>query len=255
MKNISLKGKVAIVTGGSMGIGKAAALAFARQGAQVCVADWEPTKGEETVKEIIANDGRAFFQKVDVSSESQVREMVQATLSKYGRLDFAFNNAGIAGDQKPTGDNSVDNWNKVIGVNLTGVWLCMKEEIPHMLKQGGGVIINNASILGSVGFAGASAYTASKHGVIGLTQVAAIEYGPKNLRVNAVCPGFIVTPMLERAGLLADPAVVQNISNLHALKRMGKPEEVADTVVWLCSEEASFITGQPIFVDGGYTAQ
>lgn len=254
MNQQNFKGKTAIITGAASGIGRETAIEFAQMGAKVCVADFDLEGANETVKMIQSKDGNAFSFKVDVSNESQVKEMVRLTVEKFGRLDFAFNNAGIGGDQGPLADCSLDNFNKVIGVNLTGVWLCMKYEIAEMLKNGGGAIVNCASILGEVGFAGAAPYTASKHGVIGLTQAAAIDYAPKNIRINAVCPGFIVTPMLERAGLMNDPNTVNYISSLHAMKRMGKSNEIASVVRFLCSEDASFITGQPILVDGGYTA-
>ncbi len=254
MNQQNFKNKVAIITGAASGIGRETAIEFAQMGAKVCVADWDQKGIDETVKLIQAKDGISFGCKVDVSNESNVKEMVRATIEKYGKLDFAFNNAGIAGTQGSAADVTLENFNKVISINLTGVWLCMKYEITEMLKTGGGAIVNCASILGEVGFAGAAAYAASKHGVIGLTQAAAIDYAPKNIRINAVCPGFIVTPMLEGAGLMSDPNTVNYISSLHAMKRMGKSGEIASVVRFLCSEDASFITGQPILVDGGYTA-
>ena len=254
--NLKFSQKSVIVTGGGSGIGRATALAFAREGARVCVADWHEKDAQETVR--LAQEfgaENAFAIKVDVSVESDVKKMVQATVQKWGRLDIAFNNAGISGDQKPLADGSLENWNRVVGVNLTGVWLCMKYQIPEMLKNGSGAIVNNASILGAVAFAGAAPYTATKHGVIGLTQCAAVEYSAKGIRVNAVCPGFIETPMLEQAGIMGDKQVAAAITGMHAMNRMGKSEEIASTVLWLSSSDASFVTGQPIFVDGGYTSR
>jgi NAD(P)-dependent dehydrogenase (short-subunit alcohol dehydrogenase family) len=175
-------------------------------------------------------------------------------LRRYDRLDIAFNNAGISGSQSPIAGLSEADFSHVLAVNLTGVFLCMKHELLQMEKQGAGSIINNASILGTVGFAGAGAYTATKHGVLGLTKVAAIEYAPKGIRVNAVCPGFIETPMLERAGLLSDAKVRKSIEDLHAVKRLGTSAEVAEAVVFLASSRSSFITGHPLLVDGGFVS-
>ncbi len=177
------------------------------------------------------------------------------TVETYGRLDYACNNARIEGTQSLTADYAEEIWNRVIAVNLTGVWLCTKYEIPQMLKQGGGAIVNMASILGMVGFANASAYVAAKHGIIGLTKTAAVEYATQGIRVNAVCPAFIYTPMLERAGMKEGTEPYTMIANLHPLKRMGTPAEVAEVAIWLCSDAASFVTGHAILVDGGYVAQ
>jgi NAD(P)-dependent dehydrogenase (short-subunit alcohol dehydrogenase family) len=247
-----LQGKVAIVTGASSGIGRATALAFAREGVKVVVSDVNVTGGEETVRLIKAQGGEAIFVKCDVSQEDEVKALVETTLTTYGRLDFACNNAGIGGDLAPTADYSLEAWNRVIGINLTGVFLCMKYEIPAMLRQGGGAIVNMASILGHVGFAGAPAYVSAKHGVIGLTKNAAIEYAKQGIRVTAVCPAFIHTPMVDDG--LSDEAKAQ-LEMVHPIGRMGTPEEVAELVVFLCSDGASFITGNPILVDGGYVAQ
>jgi NAD(P)-dependent dehydrogenase (short-subunit alcohol dehydrogenase family) len=199
--------------------------------------------------------GEAMFIETDVTKAGDVEAMVRQAVETYGRLDYAFNNAGIEGVQTPTADFPEDIWKKVININLVGVWQCMRHEIPQMLKRGGGVIINNASILGLVGFANASAYVASKHAVLGLTKTAAIEYATKGIRINAVCPAFIETPMLERGGLTTNPEVYEMLAGLHPMKRLGKPQEVAAAVVWLCSEEASFITGHTMLIDGGYVAQ
>jgi len=249
-----LEGSVAVVTGAGNGIGRATALAFAREGAKVVVSDVDGRAGEETVAQVRQAGGEARFAAADVSKEADVINLIEGTVKSYGRLDVAFNNAGISGTQGAVADLTEGQWAQVLAVNLTGVFLCMKYELLHMEKQGRGSIINNASILGTVGFAGAAAYTASKHGVLGLTKVAAIEYATKGIRVNAVCPGFIVTPMLEKAGLLADEAVRKTLEGMHAQKRMGKASEVAEAVTFLASSRASFITGHPLLVDGGFVA-
>jgi NAD(P)-dependent dehydrogenase (short-subunit alcohol dehydrogenase family) len=249
-----LEGLVALVTGAGNGIGRATALAFAREGARVVVSDVDGRGGEETVVQIREAGGDAEFAAADVSKESDVVNLIEGTLKRYGQLDVAFNNAGISGVQGPIAQLTEAQWAQVLAVNLTGVFLCMKHELAQMERQGSGSIINNASILGTVGFAGAGAYTASKHGVLGLTKVAAIEYATKGIRVNAVCPGFIVTPMLERAGLLGDENVRKSIENMHAQKRLGTPSEVAEAVTFLASSRASFITGHPLLVDGGFVS-
>jgi NAD(P)-dependent dehydrogenase (short-subunit alcohol dehydrogenase family) len=254
MNNL-FKGKVAVVSGAGSGIGRASALAFAREGAQVIVADVSVQGGEETVRLVKAANGEALFVKCDGSQSTDVRALMEATIKAYGRLDYACNNAGIGGASATTGNYAEEDWRRVIDVNLTGVWLCMKYEIPLMLQQGGGAIVNMASILGKVGFANAPAYVAAKHGLIGLTETAALEYATQNIRVNAVCPGFIFTPLLEQAGMQVGSDLHQAISNLHPMKRMGTSEEVAEAVIWLCSEAAAFVTGHALLVDGGYTAQ
>lgn len=247
-----LEGKVALVTGASSGIGRATALAFAREGVKVVVSDVNVPGGEETVRLIKEQGGEAIFVRCDVSQESEVKTLVETTLATFGRLDFACNNAGIGGDLAPTADYTLEAWNRVIGINLTGAFLCMKYEIPAMLQQGGGVIVNMASILGHVGFSGAPAYVAAKHGLIGLTKNAALEYARLGIRVTAVCPAFIHTPMVDD-GLSAEAKA--QVEAAHPVGRMGNPEEVAELVVFLCSDGASFITGNPILVDGGYVAQ
>lgn len=250
--------KVALVTGAASGIGRATALAFAREGTNVVVSDIAVQGGEETVRLIKEAGGEATFLKCDVSQSEEVKALVTKAVDTYARLDYDINIAGIEGTLATTADYPEDVWNKVIAINLTGPYLCMKYALPQMLKQGAGVIVNMASILGVVGFATAGAYTAAKHGLIGLTQVmTALEYATQGIRVNAVCPGFIETPMVMERGLAAGshPEVYQQIAILHPMKRLGKPEEIAAAVVWLCSEAASFVTGHTLIVDGGYTAQ
>lgn len=254
---LKFEGKVSLVTGGGSGIGRATALAFAREGAKVIVADVSEQGGKETVQMIEQAGGDAIFIRTDVSDRIEVMEMVNKAIEVYSRIDCAVNNAGVEGMLVNISDYPEEMWNRVIGVNLTGVWLCMKYEIPQMLKQGGGVIINMASVFGMVGLANASAYIASKHGVVGLTKAAAIEYSAKGIRVNAVCPGFIETPMLMERSLKAgeNPEVYQQIASLHPIGRLGKPEEIAETVLWLCSDGASFVTGHSMVADGGYGIQ
>lgn len=244
--------KVAIVTGGSFGIGRAAAVAFAERGAKVVIADW--VEDNETLNAIKSTGGDAIFIKCDVSGEESVRTMVDKTIAQYGRLDYAFNNAGVEGVSAPTHECTNENWDKTIGINLRGVWLCMKFEIPHMIKQGKGAIVNNASIAGLVGFVNIPAYVASKHGILGLTKNAALEYAKSGIRVNAVCPGVIKTAMIDRfTG--KDKVVEQQFESMEPVGRMGQPEEVAQAVIWLCSDAASFVTAHPMAVDGGWVAQ
>ncbi len=248
-------GRVALVTGASSGIGRAVALAFAQNHARVIVSDVQEQGGQETVQFIRDKGGEAQFVQADVSNSQEVQNLIQQALSVYQGLDFACNNAGIGGVTASTADYPEDAFRRVIDINLIGTWLCMKYEIPQMLKQGGGVIVNMASILGKVGFAGASAYDAAKHGLIGLTQTTALEYAALGLRVVAVCPGFIYTPMLIQAGMEENTSAYEAIRQLHPMKRLGSSQEIAETVVFLCSPGASFITGTAIYVDGGYNAQ
>ena len=244
--------KVAIVTGGSFGIGRAAAIAFAERGAKVVIADW--VEDNETLNAIKSAGGDAILIKCDVSSDESVRAMVDKTIAKYGRLDYAFNNAGVEGLSAPTHECTNENWDKTIAINLKGVWLCMKYEIPHMIKQGKGAIVNNASIAGLVGFVNIPAYVASKHGILGLTKNAALEYAKSGIRVNAVCPGIIKTAMIDRfTG--KDKVVEKQFESMEPVGRMGQPEEVAQAVIWLCSDAASFVTAHPMAVDGGWVAQ
>lgn len=246
--------KVALVTGAGSGIGLSCALKFADLGAKVVVTDVSVQNGQGVVQRIKAAGGEAIFVKADVSESGDVKSLIEQTMKVFGRLDCACNNAGIGGVQALSADYPEEAWQRVLGVNLTGVWLCMKHEIPLMLKQGG-AIVNMSSILGTVGFAGSVAYDAAKHGVIGLTQTAALEYAVKGIRVNAVCPGFISTPMLEGAGIVPGTDLYKSIADLHPMKRLGTPEEVAEAVVWLCSDAASFVTGVSLLVDGGYDSQ
>lgn len=249
------EGKVALVTGAGSGIGRACALAFALRGARVIVSDVNVEEGAATVRLVKAAQGEALFVKCDVSKMADVKAMVDTAVQTYGRVDMACNNAGIEGTQAPTADYPEETWLRVLSVNLTGVWYCMKYEILQMLKQESGCIVNMDSILGRVGFPNASAYVAAKHGVLGLTKTAAIEYAARGIRVNAVCPGFISTPMLERGGMVEGSEMYKMLANLHPIKRLGKPEEVAEAVVWLCSDGASFVNGASMYVDGGYVAQ
>jgi NAD(P)-dependent dehydrogenase (short-subunit alcohol dehydrogenase family) len=246
--------KVALVTGGSSGIGRATALAFARAGASVVVADVAEDGGEETVELIKETGGVADFVRTDVSKAADVAALIRAAVSTYGRLDYAFNNAGTDGELAPTADCTEENWDRLIATNLKGVWLCMKHEIPQMLQQGSGVIVNMASVAGLVGFPGIPAYSASKHGIVGLTKAAALEYAKAGIRINAVCPGAIRTPMLTRFWANT-PGIEAQLVALEPVGRLGEPEEIAEAVVWLCSNGASFMTGVAMPVDGGWTAQ
>jgi NAD(P)-dependent dehydrogenase (short-subunit alcohol dehydrogenase family) len=249
-----LQGKAALVTGGASGIGRAAALAFAREGAKVVVSDVVVAGGEETVTLIKAAGGEALFVKADVAKPAEVEAVIASVVAAYGRLDCAVNNAGIEGVMASTVDCTEENWDRIIAVNLKGVWLCMKAEIAQMLKQGGGVIVNIASVAGLVGFSGLPAYVASKHGVVGLTKTAALEYAKSGIRINAVCPGVIQTPMLERL-FQSNPQAGEASAALEPVGRLGQPGEIAEAAVWLCSDAASFVTGLPMAVDGGFIAQ
>lgn len=246
-----VEGKVALVTGGGSGIGRQACLVFAREGAKVVVSDVAVEGGEETVKLIKQAGGEATFIKADVSQEAEVEALVAKTAETYGRLDCAYNNAGIAGRTARVADDTEENWDRILAINLKGVWLCLKYEIPQMLKQGGGAIVNTASGAGLIGVRRTGAYVASKHGVVGLTKTAALEYAKSNIRVNAVCPGPIDTPMLRGAS----DRVIDAMAAAQPNGRLGQPQEIAEAVVWLCSDAASFVTGHPMPVDGGYVAQ
>lgn len=247
-----LVGKVALVTGGGSGIGRAAARLFAREGSKVVVADVSSPGGTETVRMIEEAGGRAVFVLADVSEARQVEALVEKALKTYGRLDCAFNNAGIEQSLAPLADCPEDEWDRVIRTNLKGVWLSMKYEIPRMIAQGGGAIVNASSVAGLVGGPLNGAYVASKHAILGLTRAAALEYARSGIRINAVCPGMTRTPMI---GVITggDANVESMIVGRHPIGRAALPEEIAAAAVWLCSDEASFITGHALAVDGGFT--
>ena len=249
-----LNGKVAIITGAASGIGQAAAELFAEEGAVVIVADVEDAAGQAVVDRLAASKHTACYVHVDVSQESDVAAMVHLALSQYGRLDVLFNNAGIEGEQAPTADASLENWDRVIGINLKGVFLGLKHGIQAMLEHGGGSIINNASVAGLVGFAGIPAYSASKGGVVQLTRTAAMEYATQGVRVNCLCPGVIDTPMVERFTHQQKEAEEQ-MKALEPVGRLGSPREVAELALFLASDRSSFITGAVIPVDGGFVAR
>ncbi|MBI2914167.1 MAG: glucose 1-dehydrogenase [Chloroflexi bacterium] len=245
--------KVAIITGAASGIGQATALLFAEEGTKVVVADWDEAKGKRVADEIARAGGSATFVKVDVSNPEDVQTMVRVAVETYGRLDVLFNNAGVEGEQAPTADCSLENWERVIAINLKGVFLGMKYGIAAMLDTGGGSIINNASVAGLVGFAGIPAYCASKGGVIQLTRTAALEYAKQGIRVNVICPGVIWTPMVERF-TAASEEVRKTLEALEPIGRFGQPEEVARLALFLACDDSSFCTGAPFVVDGGFVA-
>ncbi len=248
-----LQGKVGIVTGGTSGIGRDAAVLFAKAGAKVVVAGRRESEGNETMDLVRAAGGDGLFVKTDVSRAAAVESLVRKTVEKFGRLDVAFNNAGIEGSFTPVAEQSEEDWDRVIDINLKGVWLCLKYEIQQMLKQGGGgAIVNMASVAGLMGFAGAGTYCASKHGVMALTKTAALENARSGIRVNVVCPAVVETPMAER--LFGEPEIQKHILGMHPIGRFGTPTEIAEAVVWMCSGRASFMTGQSLVLDGGFLA-
>ncbi|HIG52904.1 MAG TPA: SDR family oxidoreductase [Candidatus Latescibacteria bacterium] len=249
-----VENKIALVTGGGSGLGRATVQALAREGAKVLVADLNLESAHETVTMVAETGGEASAFAMDVTVATQVEAMVQTTVERYGRLDCAFNNAGIPGKVGTSViDYEEEDWDRVIAVDLKGVWLGMKYELKQMLKQGSGVVVNTASIAGLVGLVGSSPYVASKHGVVGLTKTAALEFAQQNIRVNAVCPGVFRTPLVEK--IIAElPEREELYLSAQPIGRMGRPEELAEAVVWLCSDAASFVTGHAFPVDGGYVA-
>jgi NAD(P)-dependent dehydrogenase (short-subunit alcohol dehydrogenase family) len=248
-----LEGKVALVTGGTSGIGRDTAVLFAKAGAKVVVAGRREPEGNETIEFVRGAGGEGLFLRADVSKASEVETLVQKTVERFGRLDLAFNNAGIEGVWAHIARQSEEDFDRTITINLKGVWLCLKYEIRQMLKQGGGgAIVNMASITGLVGSAGAAAYSASKHGVIGLTKTAALETAKSGIRINAVCPAFTETPMADRT--LRVPTVHKYVLSCHPIGRLGRPAEIAEAVLWMCSDRASFMTGQSLVLDGGFLA-
>jgi NAD(P)-dependent dehydrogenase (short-subunit alcohol dehydrogenase family) len=247
----SLRDSSVIVTGASTGIGEAAAKRFAEEGANVVVADVNVEDGEATVADVEDSGGDAVFVETDVSDPDDIDAMVETAVETYGGLDCAFNNAGIEGENASLTDQSLDNWERVIDVNLKSVFLGMRAEIPAMLADGGGAIVNTASIAGLVGFQEITPYVASKHGVIGLTKTAALEYSGQGVRVNAICPGVIDTPMVANA----NQEQIDQVAAATPIGRLGVPDEIGDAAVWLCSDEASFVTGESFTIDGGYVSQ
>ena len=253
MATRELEGKVGIVTGGTSGIGRDAAVLFAKAGAKVVVAGRREAEGQETVGLIRAAGGDGLFVQTDVSQAAEVQALVRKTVEKFGRLDVAFNNAGIEGNWAPIAEQPEEDWDRTIDINLKGTWLCLKYEIQQMLKQGtGGAIVNMASVSGLIGAPGAATYTASKHGVLGLTKAAALETVKSGIRVNAVCPAVIETPMGER--LWGAPEARKFALSFHPIGRFGPPMELAEAVVWMCSVRDSFMTGQSLLLDGGFLA-
>ena len=247
----NFENKVAVVTGGSFGIGKATALAFAKRGANVVIADW--IESRETIEELAAIGVKTLFVKCDVSKKNDVEALIRQTMERFGAIDFAVNNAGVEGETADTHECSEANWDKTININLKGVWLCMKGELEVMLRQGKGAIVNVASVAGLIGFPGLPAYVVSKHGILGLTKTAALENAKKGIRVNAVCPGVIRTAMIDRV-TGKDKTVEKAYEDMEPVGRMGEPAEVAESIVWLCSDAASFVTGHAMALDGGWIA-
>jgi NAD(P)-dependent dehydrogenase (short-subunit alcohol dehydrogenase family) len=245
-----MKDRVALVVGASSGIGRAAALAFAREGAKVVAAARRESEGEEVAAAIRAQGGDCLFVRTDVQSTRDVKAMVEKTIATYGRLDYAFNNAGVEGPNQVIHEYTEEDWTWMIDLNVNGTWRCMRYEIPELLKQPNSAMVNMASVLGLMGIWKQSAYVASKHAILGMTKAAALEYAREGLRINAICPGYIWTPMLER--LFSDPAKARaKVSKSEPIGRPGTPEEMAEVVVWLCSDIASFVVGHPMVADGG----
>jgi NAD(P)-dependent dehydrogenase (short-subunit alcohol dehydrogenase family) len=251
---VLLDAKVALITGAGSGIGRATALIFAREGAKLMLSDIAAEGGDETLRMVKQIGAEALFVRTDVSKLAEVEALIGQVISTWGRIDCAFNNAGIDGRMGKLDECTEENWHRTLAVNLTGVFFCMKAEIPHMLRQGGGAIVNTASVAGITGSPGLPAYVASKHGVVGLTRAAALEYGREKIRVNCVCPGPIRTPMLGRL-LTGRPEMEQRFASAEPLKRLGEPAEIGEAVAWLCSDAASYVTGHAMPVDGGYMAK
>jgi NAD(P)-dependent dehydrogenase (short-subunit alcohol dehydrogenase family) len=247
-----LKNKVAIITGGGSGIGRATCLLFAREGAKVVVADYMAAGGNETVQQIKTAGGQATFVQADVSRSADVRNLIATTVQTYGRVDILYNNAGIEGPSAKLANYQEEDWDRVIAIDLTAVYLGMKYVIPEMIKQGGGVIISTASVAGIVGFPGSGAYAAAKAGVINLTRLAALEYADKNIRVNCICPGIISTPMVDR---VMGNRPRDNVARLEPIGRLGQPEDIANAALFLAGDESAFATGAPFIIDGGYVAR
>jgi NAD(P)-dependent dehydrogenase (short-subunit alcohol dehydrogenase family) len=250
----TLEGKVAIITGAGMGIGRATAEVFAREGARLVLADVAVEEGQQTEQLVKELGAEALFLRADVTDDEAHAALVRAAVGSYGALHLAFNNAGIEGDAGLTADLAPADWDRVIAVNLRGVWLGMRHQIPAILEAGGGAIVNNASVAGLVGFPNRAHYVASKHAVVGLTKSAALEYGAQGIRINAVCPGVIRTKMVQRV-IDADPSMEELLAGMEPIGRIGGPSEIADAVAWLCSSASSFVMGQAIAVDGGLTTQ
>lgn len=247
----SMNGKTVIITGAASGIGKATAELFAYKGANVIISDIQEEEGKSTTESISASGAKASFFKSDVSNPKDMQDLTSFAVKTYGKLDVAVNNAGIGGELNPIVDLSIEGWQKVISINLSSIFYGMKYQIEAMLKNGGGSIVNISSILGAVGFAGSAGYSAAKHGVIGLTQTAALEYAEHNIRINAVGPGFIETPLLDAL----DSEMKQQLISLHPIGRLGKSEEIAEMILWLSSDKASFVNGSYHPIDGGYLAK
>lgn len=250
-----LENKTVFITGGLSGIGKACAIAAAKEGANIAVIDMTSSIADKAMEEIRKENPKAIFIECDVSVFVQVQAAVQKVISTFGSLDVALNNAGIAGEACRVGEMTEEAWLKVMDVNLNGVFNCMRHELAQMIKQKSGVVVNMSSILGKVGFATSSHYVAAKHGVIGLTQAAALEYGSEGIRINAICPAFIDTPMLAQAGITTNKEAKQHVIDLHPMKRLGKPEEIANSFIFLACNDSSFITGTSLEIDGGYLAK
>jgi len=250
-----LENKTVFVTGGLSGIGRACAVAAAEEGANVVVADIKSVALDEAMREITAESPKSIFVECDVKAKDQIESAVAQVVEKFGSIDVALNNAGVPGESKRLGELTEEEWNYVIHVNLTGIFNCMRAELGYMVKQKGGVIVNMSSVLGKAGFSTSSAYVAAKHGVIGITKAAALEYALDGIRINAICPGFINTPMLTKEGINEDEKVKQRIIGLHPMNRLGTAVEIAKSFIFLATDDSSFITGSSLDVDGGYLAQ